>query len=54
LSRIASELLADALKARRKAARPPRVSFSWNASPMQARVDLRDKEAVYKILDEHS
>src|SRR5262245_46742653 len=51
LSRIASELLADALNARRKAEKG-HVTFSWNSSAMRARVDLQDKEAVYKILDE--
>ena len=54
LSRIASELLADALSARRKARRAGPAEFSWNSSPMHARVDLRDKEAIYKILDESS
>ena len=52
LSRIASELLAEALGARRKGGRRRHTAFSWNSSPMQARVDLRDKEVVYKILDE--
>lgn len=54
LSRIASELLTDALSARRKAGRTRDTAFSWNSSPMQALVDLRDKAAVYKILDESS
>ena len=54
LSRIASELLADALNAKRKAGQAKRVSFSWNSSAMGARVDLQVKESVYKILDESS
>jgi hypothetical protein len=54
LSRIASELLADALSARRKAAQAGSVAFFWNSSAMRARVDLQDKESVYKILDEDS
>ena len=54
LSRIASELLAEALNAKRKSTNAGRVSFSWNSSAMRARVDLQDKEAVYKILEEHS
>ena len=53
LSRIASELLADALSARRKAGQT-RPAFSWNSFPMRARVDLRDKEAVFEILDDRS
>lgn len=54
LSRIASELLADALDARRKGQRAESPKLSWNAAPMRARVDLRDKDAVYKILEERS
>ncbi len=54
LSRIASELLAEALSAKRKAGRAMHASFSWNSSAMRARVDLQDKESVYKILNERS
>ena len=54
LSRIASELLADALSAKRRAGKAGHVSFSWNSSAMRARVDLQDKEAVFRILDEQS
>lgn len=54
LSRIASELLADALRARRNARQTGRVSFSWNSSAMRARVDLLDKESIYEILDERT
>ena len=55
LSRIASELLADALSERRKGERAKSANtFSWNSLPMHARVDLRDKDAVSKILDESS
>ncbi|HEX4996887.1 MAG TPA: antitoxin [Terriglobia bacterium] len=52
MSRIASELLADALNARRKAGQTRSVSLPWNSSAMGARVDLLDKESVYRILDE--
>jgi hypothetical protein len=51
LSRIASELLADALSARKKGGRKKRAGLIWNSAPMHARVDLRDKEAVYRVLD---
>lgn len=54
LSKIASELLAEALHSKRKAGRARPVAFSWNSSAMHARVDLQDKESVYKILDERS
>jgi len=54
LSRIASELLGDALKARREGGRKRPPAFRWNSSRMQSRVDLADKDAIYKILDEGS
>ena len=46
---IVSELLADAL-ARRRSSRA-RASFRWASRPMNALVDLNDKEAVYAALD---
>jgi hypothetical protein len=46
---VVSELLADAL-ARRRPTRA-RTSFRWTARPMNALVDLADKEAVYAALD---
>lgn len=54
LSRIASELLADALSARKKNEKKRLRRIDWNSASMGARVDLRDKDAVYKILDETS
>ena len=54
LSRIASELLADALMAKRRVGQKGRISLSWNFSAMQARVDLQDKETVHRILDDQS
>jgi hypothetical protein len=54
LGRIASELLADALGARRRSRKPAPVEFAWHQASMRARVDLVDKEAVYAILDENS
>ena len=49
LGRLVSDLLAQALKtdARPTAASPP----VWIAKPMGARVNLADKEAVYRALD---
>ncbi len=50
---IVSELLADAL-ARRRSART-RPAFHWVSRPMNALVDLTDKEAVHAALDaDHS
>ena len=46
---IVSELLADAL-ARRRATRS-HSTFRWTTRPMQARVDLADKDALYALLD---
>ena len=44
---LVSELLAAAL------AEPstPAPAFSWTARPMESRVDLEDKDAVYAALD---
>jgi hypothetical protein len=46
---VVSELLADAL-ARRRAPRA-RPAFRWISRPMNALVDLSDKDAVYAALD---
>ncbi len=50
LGQLASELLAAALRAV-----PPeshRAPFRWTVQNMGARVDLEDKEAVRRVLDE--
>jgi len=50
LGQIASELMAQSLaKLGAKEAAAP--YFSWIARPMRARVDLDDKEQVYRVLD---
>lgn len=52
LGQIASSLLAQALKedeAQRKTAREP--SLEWITARMDARVDLSDKDAIYRALD---
>jgi hypothetical protein len=46
---VVSELLADAL-ARRRTPRA-RPAFRWVSRPMNALVDLADKDAVYAVLD---
>jgi hypothetical protein len=49
MSRIVTELLADALS--RRKGRAPTQDFRWTSRPMRALVDLADKEAVYRALD---
>ncbi len=50
LGGLASRLLAEALAARRHA-RPAAPAFTWRAKPMNPRVDLEDKDALYAVLD---
>lgn len=50
LGRLVSDLLGDAL-ARRRSAKEPSATFRWVARSMEARVDLADKEAVYRALE---
>ncbi|MCL4818650.1 MAG: antitoxin [Vicinamibacteria bacterium] len=50
LGGLASRLLAEALAARRHA-RPAAAAFTWRAKPMNPRVDLEDKDALYAVLD---
>ena len=47
LGRLVSELLAAALARRDE----PPPEFEWYAQPMNARIDLEDKEAVRRALD---
>lgn len=49
LGRLVSDLLAQALAARK--AGPSPTPFTWTSRPMEAHVDLRDKDAVHAILD---
>ena len=50
LSRLVSELVAQALSARKR--KPAaRASFQWTSRAMGARVDLTDKDAVQALLD---
>jgi hypothetical protein len=46
---VVSELLADALARRRKGRE--RAAFRWTSRPMNALVDLADKDAVHAVLD---
>ena len=51
LGQIASRLLADAL-AREAAGTKPAMPFEWEAVAMDAKVDLADKDAVYRAMAE--
>lgn len=51
LGELVSELLAQALKSDR-VAEPVVSSFEWTSKSMNALVDLEDKEAVRRALDE--
>jgi hypothetical protein len=53
LGRLVSDLLAQALKGERLAAREPEAP-EWITRPMQARVDLADKDAVHDAMDRDS
>ena len=50
LGRVVSDLLAESL-GRRRAAAPTAPAFAWTSRPMEARVDLADKDAVRAALD---
>lgn len=53
LSRLASTLLAEALNERqRNETSVKSCNLRWNRSDLGARVDMADKDAVYRILDE--
>ena len=51
LGKLASRLLADALAFRRKRVTRP-TKLVWNSGRMGALVDLSDKDAMYRILDQ--
>jgi hypothetical protein len=48
LGQLASELLATSLGKKQ----PEPQAFDWTSKPLNARVDLEDKEAVYRALDD--
>ena len=52
LGQVASALLAEALAAHRfKTESRPVRALQWHSSSMGARIDLGDKDAVYRTLD---
>ncbi|HUO85127.1 MAG TPA: hypothetical protein VM534_08440 [Thermoanaerobaculia bacterium] len=51
LGKVVSRLLADAVASgRRKGERSS--GFRWHSQAMNARIDLRDKDALFALLDE--
>ncbi|RIK07993.1 MAG: antitoxin [Acidobacteria bacterium] len=52
LGQLASELLAQAISARRSASASRTSDFVWRVKSMGARVDLEDKDALARLLDE--
>jgi hypothetical protein len=51
LGKLASRLLADALAFRNKKTKRP-AGLVWNTGRMGALIDLSDKDAMYRILDQ--
>ena len=49
LGQLVSQLLAEALAQRKN--HKESSSWHWVSRPMQARIDLDDKEALYAVLD---
>jgi hypothetical protein len=49
LGQLVSELLAAGLRGEPE---PPTQPFIWTTAKLRARVDLTDKDAVYRALDE--
>lgn len=50
LGQLVSQLLAEALDSRKQ---PKTTScLNWVSQPMEARVNLADKESIYAVLDE--
>lgn len=53
LSQLASQLLAEALAQYRKK-KAPAKKFAWKSQAMGARIEIADKEALYRVLDQTS
>ena len=50
LGALASRLLADALATRKRAPRPA-TKLRWSSQSMGAKVNLADKDAVYRVME---
>ncbi len=53
LGKIASRLLAEAL-AREAAGTTSSADLQWTSAPMQAKINLADKDALLRVFDEGS
>ena len=51
LGKLISELLAEAIDARTMPGRVSEKPFVWHSQPMGFKIDLRDKDALYALLD---
>ena len=51
IGRIASELLAGALRRTQEPSTTERIGARWRSTRMGARVDLEDKEALRRAID---
>ncbi len=51
LGRLASDLLAEALHARRDPMAVREQRLEWTTKPMSAKVDVSDTSAVYDLMD---
>ncbi|HEY5894633.1 MAG TPA: hypothetical protein VIT91_15535 [Chthoniobacterales bacterium] len=51
MSELASRLLAEGL-ARHSHTRSAPEHLAWKSKAMEARIDLSDKEALYRVLDQ--
>ncbi len=54
IGQIASELLTGALRRTAEPSAPERIGTRWRSTRMRARVDLEDKEALRRAIDEPS
>jgi hypothetical protein len=52
LGRLVSDLLARALADARACSPPDAPSLRWISRPMRARVDLADRDAVWRAMDD--
>lgn len=50
MGRIISDLLAEAL-ANKRERKESATHFTWQARPLGARIDLEDKDALYRALE---
>lgn len=51
LGKLVSELLAEAIGQRLRPSQVAETPFVWISQPMGLKIDLRDKDALYALLD---